>query len=237
MENFFSILGGMGTMATESFIRILKQRTQAHNDQEYWNYMMFNHATVPDRTAYILDNEAPSPLPFLLDDIEKQNLLQPDFIVLTCNTAHYFFEQLQGATKIPLLHMPREAVNEATKHHQPGEKIAVLATAGTMTAKVYQSELEAKGFEVMAPEQELQEKINYLIYHDVKENDYINSELYLEILSDVFEKYGCQNAILGCTELSLVQELTEEVPYPVIDAQSILADRTIELAMKNRSSK
>ena len=113
----------------------------------------------------------------------------------------------------------------------------MFATAGTMTAKVYQSELEAKGFEAMAPEQELQEKINYLIYHDVKENDYINSELYLEILSDVFEKYECQNAILGCTELSLVQELTEEVPYPVIDAQSILADRTIELALKNRSSK
>ena len=79
MENFFSILGGMGTMATESFIRILNQRTHAHNDQEYLNYVMFNHATVPDRTAFILDHESPSPLPFLLDDIEKQNLLQPDF--------------------------------------------------------------------------------------------------------------------------------------------------------------
>lgn len=236
MENFFSILGGMGTMATESFIRILNQRTQAHNDQEYLNYVMFNHATVPDRTAYILDHEAESPLPYLLDDIDKQNLLEPNFIVLTCNTAHYFFETLQRATKIPILHMPREAVNEIAKRHQPGEKIAVLATAGTMSAKVYQSELEAKGFEVLVPEPELQEKVNYLIYHDVKENDYINSELYLEILSDVFEKHGCQNAILGCTELSLVEELTDNVPYAVIDAQSILADRTIELALKNRSS-
>ncbi|MBU5364570.1 amino acid racemase [Enterococcus devriesei] len=237
MENFFSILGGMGTMATESFVRILNQRTHAHNDQEYLNYVMFNHATVPDRTAYILDHHADSPLPFLLDDIEKQNLLQPDFIVLTCNTAHYFFEELQAATKIPILHMPREAVREVVKHHQPGEKIAVLATAGTMSAKVYQNELEAKGFEVLAPDQELQAKVNHLIYHDVKENDFINSELYLEILSDVFEKYGCQNAILGCTELSLVHELTKNDPYPVIDAQSILADRTIEIALANRSSK
>jgi aspartate racemase len=122
------------------------------------------------------------------------------------------------------------------KHHQPGEKIAVLATEGTITAKVYQNELEAKGFEVLVPDKELQGKVNHLIYQDVKENDFINSELYLEILSDVFEKYGCQNAVLGCTELSLVQELTENVPYSVIDAQSILADRTIELALKNRSS-
>ncbi|MFC4771625.1 amino acid racemase [Enterococcus hermanniensis] len=236
MENFFSILGGMGTMATESFVRILNQRTKAHNDQEYLNYVMFNHATVPDRTSYILDHTADNPLPFLMDDIEKQNLLKPEFIVLTCNTAHYFFDELQAATKIPLVHMPREAVNEVAKRHQVGDKIAVLATAGTMTAKVYQTALEAKGFKVLVPDNELQAKINHLIYHDVKENDFINSELYLEILSDVMEKYGCQNAILGCTELSLVQELTENVPYSVIDAQSILADRTIELALKNRSS-
>lgn len=226
----------MGTMATESFIRILNQRTQAHNDQEYLNYVMFNHATVPDRTAYILDHKQDNPLPYLLDDIKKQNVLKPDFIVLTCNTAHYFFDELQGATEIPLLHMPREAVTEVEKHHQPGEKIAVLATEGTITAKVYQNELEAKGFKVLVPDKELQGKVNHLIYQDVKENDFINSELYLEILSDVFEKYGCQNAVLGCTELSLVQELTENVPYSVIDAQSILADRTIELALKNRSS-
>ncbi|MCQ4965606.1 hypothetical protein NE652_11720, partial [Bifidobacterium pseudocatenulatum] len=68
-----------------------------------------------------------------------------------------------------------------------------------MTAKVYQKALQAKGFDVLLPDQALQEKVNYLIYHEVKENDFINSELYLEILSDVFEKYGCQNAILGCT--------------------------------------
>ena len=66
MENFFSILGGMGTMATESFVRILNQRTNAHNDQEYLNYVMFNHATVPDRTSYILDHSADNPLPFLI---------------------------------------------------------------------------------------------------------------------------------------------------------------------------
>ncbi len=29
MENFFTILGGMGTLATESFIHTLNQRTEA----------------------------------------------------------------------------------------------------------------------------------------------------------------------------------------------------------------
>lgn len=115
MENFFSILGGMGTLATESFVRILNRRTQTHKDQDYLNYVLFNHATVPDRTAYILDNTLENPVPYLMDDIEKQNLLKPNFIVLTCNTAHYFFDELQAATEIEILHMPREAAKVVLK--------------------------------------------------------------------------------------------------------------------------
>lgn len=53
MENFFTILGGMGTLATESFIHTLNKRTEAHRDQDYLNYIVVNHATIPDRTEYI----------------------------------------------------------------------------------------------------------------------------------------------------------------------------------------
>lgn len=235
MENFFSILGGMGTMATESFVRLINHRTIAHKDQDYLNYVLFNHATVPDRTAYILDEQAENPMPFLLDDIAKQNLLQPNFIVLTCNTAHYFFEDLQAATEIPILHMPREAALELKKHRDGG-KIAFLGTEGSVKAGVYEKEIGKLGFEVMIPDRQLQDKINDLIYRDVKENDFLNTELYYEILKDAIEGAGCDSAVLGCTELSLVQEFATENPYSVVDAQSILADRTIERALNDRKS-
>lgn len=235
MENFFSILGGMGTMATESFVRLINHRTIAHKDQDYLNYVLFNHATVPDRTAYILDEQAENPMPFLLDDIAKQNLLQPNFIVLTCNTAHYFFEDLQAATEIPILHMPREAALELKKHRNGG-KIAFLGTEGSVKAGVYEKEIGKLGFEVMIPDRQLQDKINDLIYRDVKENDFLNTELYYEILKDAIEGAGCDSAVLGCTELSLVQEFATENPYSVVDAQSILADRTIERALNDRKS-
>lgn len=233
MESFFSILGGMGTMATESFVRLLNHRTVAHKDQDYLNYVLFNHATVPDRTAYILDQTNENPIPFLLDDIEKQNLLKPEFIVLTCNTAHYFFDELQQATDIPMLHMPREAAKELKKQI-PNGKVAFLGTEGSVKAGVYEKELRTFGFDVFIPEKILQEKINHLIYHDIKENDFLNQELYYEILDEVTKKYGCEKVVLGCTELSLIQEFTTDNPYPVIDAQSILADRTIEKALELR---
>lgn len=231
MENFFSIIGGMGTLATESFIRLINHRIQAHKDQDYLNYVLFNHATVPDRTAYILDSSAENPLPFLIDDIKKQNLLQPNFIVLTCNTAHYFYDELQAVTDIPILHMPREAVN-ALKKKQKNGQVAFLGTSGSVKTKVYETELQKNGYDVFLPNENLQAKVNHLIYHDIKERGNLNIRLYFEILEEVLSK-GCEQIVLGCTELSLVEESAVGHTYPVVDAQSILADRCIELAKKN----
>ncbi|EOS8057475.1 MAG TPA: aspartate racemase [Enterococcus sp.] len=235
MENFFSILGGMGTMATESFVRLINHRTKASKDQEYLNYVLFNHATVPDRTAYILDREQESPMPYLLDDVEKQNLLKPNFIVLTCNTAHYFFDELQAATEIPILHMPREAANELVRQNTTG-KVAILGTEGSMKAGIYEKEVRQLGFEAVIPDAQLQAKINHLIYHDIKELDYLNKELYYEILAEAVARFDCEKIILGCTELSLMQEYVGENEYPVIDAQSILADQTIARALQHRQA-
>ncbi|MEB7406145.1 amino acid racemase [Enterococcus hirae] len=235
MENFFSILGGMGTMATESFVRLINHRTKASKDQEYLNYVLFNHATVPDRTAYILDREQESPMPYLLDDVEKQNLLKPNFIVLTCNTAHYFFDELQAVTEIPILHMPREAANELVRQNTTG-KVAILGTEGSMKAGIYEKEVRQLGFEAVIPDAQLQAKINHLIYHDIKESDYLNKELYYEILAEAVARFDCEKIILGCTELSLMQEYVGENEYPVIDAQSILADQTIARALQHRQA-
>ena len=55
MRQFFTVIGGMGTPATESYVRLLNQRTHAHSDQEYLNYILVNDATVPDRT--VLSNQ------------------------------------------------------------------------------------------------------------------------------------------------------------------------------------
>ena len=232
MEHFFSILGGMGTMATESFVHLLNERVVTHKDQDYLNYVLFNHATVPDRTAYILDATNDSPLPYLLDDIEKQNLLKPDFIVLTCNTAHHFFDTLQAATPIPILHMPKEAVKEVMKQKEVG-KVAFFGTTGSVKAGIYETQMRQAGLEVYIPTEKLQDKINHLIYHDIKENDFLNQSLYVEILKDAVDA-GCKQIILGCTELSLMEASFGQHDYPVIDAQSVLVDRTIERALALR---
>ncbi|MDN6639865.1 MAG: amino acid racemase [Tetragenococcus sp.] len=228
----------MGTLATESFVHILNKRTPIHSDQDYLNYLLVNHATVPDRTDFILGKSKDDPSSAIKEDIKQYATLNPEFFVLTCNTAHHFFDELQQATDIPILHMPRLAVevtNQKFAKKSEKTRVGLLATEGTIQTKVYENELEKfDNLEVVLPDASVQQEVTNLIYRDVKENHFCNEELFYQILQQMTDDFSCDVMILGCTELSLVQEFTQNTTYPVVDAQSELADETIRLALQNR---
>lgn len=45
MKSFLIILGGMGTLATESYVRLLNKKTETHKDQDqdHLDYIVVNH--------------------------------------------------------------------------------------------------------------------------------------------------------------------------------------------------
>lgn len=230
MKRFFTIIGGMGTMATESYIRLLNQQTPASCDQDYLNYILVNHASVPDRTAYILDPTKPNPLEPLLEDFKQQSLLKPAFFTLPCNTAHYFYDELTQATDVPIIHMPRETVKEINTLYPNAKKVGLLATEGTLNDGVYDKEILQQGYELVKPSLEIQAKTSELIYDDIKQKDYVDTKLFEEIVSEMMVKHDCDVVILGCTELSLAQERHPVTNWPVVDSQATLVKRTLEWA-------
>lgn len=231
MKDFFVILGGMGTMATESFVRILNQKTIAHKDQDYYNYLVVNHATIPDRTAYILGESNDSPVEYLIEDINNYKKLNPDFFVLTCNTAHYFYDELIKVTNVPILHMPKIVVEKINNLNK--KRIMILATDGTIKSKIYNNLInQYEKLEAIIPDHLLQSEVMSLIYDDIKENNYLNFEKYHHILEKAYNDYQCDAIILGCTELSFIQENAPKHNYPVFDAQYELVNRVIEIKEK-----
>ena len=232
MKKFFTIIGGMGTMATESFIHQLNERTVAHSDQDYLNYILVNHATVPDRTAYILNHANPSPYPALAEDIKQQSTLKPQFFVIPCNTAHYFYDDLQSLTDVPILHMLREAIKDIEREYPKAKRVGLLATHGTIADHVYENEIKNAGYEFVGPNEDIQNRTDELIYTDIKEQDYVDATLYRDLVTEMVEERNCDVVILGCTELSLAQERKPITDLPIVDGQSILVDKTLELGLK-----
>lgn len=232
MQKFFTILGGMGTLATEAYIHLINQYTKASCDQDYLNYILVNHATIPDRTNYILyPKDYPNPLPALINDIKQQNQLHPMFYTLPCNTAHYFYKQLQKVANAPILNMPYETVKNIKDNHQGVKRVGLIATRGTLADKIYNNLVKKAGYQLVLPTHEIENGVMNLIYRHVKNYGDPDKPLYSKIIKQMTQNLNCDVVILGCTELSYVQEklLTN---YPVIDAQSVLARQTVKLARK-----
>ncbi|MDF7639707.1 amino acid racemase [Lactobacillus sp. ESL0791] len=234
MKHFFSIIGGMGTIATESYVRLLNHRVKITCDQDYLNYILVNDAQVPDRTAYIKDHSQPNFFNALRDDVLGQTKLGPDFFVMPCNTAHYFYNDLTALTDIPFLHMMRIAVHKFVEDYPNEEKIGLIATEGSIYDHLYADEIAAVGRKAELGGPEIQPLVTKLIYSNIKQKGKVDPKLYHQILQKMHDDYGCKVILLGCTELSLAQEKAPDHPYNVIDPQSIIADVAIELALKIR---
>lgn len=234
MKKFFAVLGGMGTLATESYVRLLNKATGAHNDQEFLDYVVFNDASVPDRTEFILGRSTMNPFTAIADDIRKATAIGASFITLPCNTAHYFFDELQAETNIPILHMPQAAVAQMSAQYPSSThaRVGFMGTEGSLSSGIYQQRLEQEGYEFVTPDARLQEDISYLIYHDVKDTGIFSKERYLHTVETLLHDLHCDVVLLGCTELSVLNEAFPMPELPIIDAQEVLAYETVRLARK-----
>ncbi|UUV99013.1 aspartate/glutamate racemase family protein [Vagococcus luciliae] len=235
MENFFTVIGGMGTKATELYVKMVNDKTPAEKDQDYLNYVLVNYATIPDRSSYIMDKENnENPLPYLLDVIKTYDKLSPDFFVLTCNTAHYFFDELEKATDKPLLHMPKLAISRVSDAYAKNARVGIIGTEGTIKNKIYDPFIEEAGFNVVHPTKDIQDKVSTLIFDKIKHLDQLDHDLYHEILDDMFNELNCDVIVLGCTELSMMEDAENQMNEHVIDPQNVLAEETVALALQNR---
>ena len=65
------IIGGLGPMATAFFLEKMIAMTDASTDQEHVNAIVYHEPATPDRTAFILDRNAPDPGPFLIETAKR----------------------------------------------------------------------------------------------------------------------------------------------------------------------
>ena len=230
----------MGTLATESFIRLVNQATNAGCDQDFLDYVVFNDASVPDRTAFIDGSAAENPFPVIADDIKKAESIGASFIVLTCNTAHYFFDEFQALTSVPILHMPKCAVSEMSRKY-PKERfprVGFMGTVGSLKSGIYRNAVEEAGYVFVEPDESLQSRITSLIYDDVKGNNGLSLSRYESVQGEMLDPSGSSRAdvlLLGCTELSVLNEKFPLPQIPIVDAQEVLVKKTVESAKALRA--
>ena len=194
------ILGGMGTQAGLDFCTKLAKLYRGKIDQKYPLFVLYNKSDVPGRPENIKKYNK-----VLKSLIQGCNFLKKSkckFIVIPCNTAHYWYDDLQKKIKIPIISMPKEVYVHTKKICKFKSKIGILATDGTLQTGVY-SKFFNKNYNLISPTKSLQNKnvnksIKYVKMGKIKE-----AEKIIRPAVNYLVKKKCKKIILGCTELPI----------------------------------
>lgn len=225
MKRTIGIIGGMGPLATADLFRKIVEHTDAQRDQENIHIMIDNNTNIPDRTAALLDG-GENPVPQMLHSVARLVSGGADCLIMPCNTAHGFLEQVRAASPVPVLNMIELTCRALKKRGIT--RAGLLATTGTIRTGIYPKYFD--DVELLLPEEDEQQAVMDMIYAGVKAGvkDY-DAGLVQKTAEHLMER-GAQTIILGCTELPLAMELYD-LNFPTIDPTLELALGAIEFAL------
>ena len=194
------ILGGMGTQAGLDFCNKLAVLNRGKTDQKYPLFILYNKSNIPKRPENLKKYYN-----VLKSLVAGCNLLKKNkckFIVMPCNTAHYWYDDLQKKIKIPIISIPKEVYIHTKKTCKKNSKIGILCTEATLKTGIYNRYFD-KNFKLISPEKSLQTKyvnkaIKYVKLGKVKE-----AEKAIKPAVNYLIKIKCKKIILGCTELPI----------------------------------
>ncbi|MEL7186017.1 MAG: amino acid racemase, partial [Pseudomonadota bacterium] len=219
-QKIVGVLGGMGPEATIDFMARIVAHTEASSDQDHLHMIVDQNPGVPSRQDALLSAGA-DPGPVMATMAKRLEAAGADFLVMPCNTAHAWQQQVRDAVDIPLLSIVDATVN-ACDGYSP---IGLLATDGCLAAAVYDAD------SALLPDENEQTRVMEIV-NAIKRGDR-SPELkrdMLKIATDLVDR-GAQAIVAACTEIPLVLA-NGDLSVPVIESTEELALATVRFAQE-----
>lgn len=223
------VLGGMGPLATLDFQRRLLEATPAQSDQQQLPSVVWNVPQVADRQK-ALAGTGPSPLPQLIQGIEKLNQAGASHIAIPCNTAHHWYDELSAVSEAPVLHIVDATLDALARETNKPQRVGLIATKGTLEAGWYQQKLADQGIETLEPTTEELEQWFVPGCYAVKRGALAEGGELLSRQAEALLARGAQTLVLACTEVPVaLQAVNAPFRHLALDPAQALAERCSQL--------
>ena len=211
------ILGGMGTQAGLDFCNKLAILNRGKIDQEYPLFLLYNKSNIPGRPESIgvqtgnMSNRLKSKksakkyllvLKSLLKGCKLLKRSNCKFIVIPCNTAHYWYDDLKKKINLPIINMPEEVFKYTKKNCNKNSSIGLLCTEGTLKTDVYGKFFD-KSYKLVYPSKIFQKNNVNKAIKLVKMGKVKSANKIIKPAINYLIKKRCKKIILGCTELPI----------------------------------
>jgi aspartate racemase len=225
-DKVLGVLGGMGPLASAHFMLRLTLLTPASTDQEHIPAVLWSDPRVPDRAG------TADPLPWLLRGIEGLKRAGCGAIVIPCNTAHLWYDQMAQAAGLPMPHIVDAAANDLARIGIAPGTIGLMGTPTTLRTRLYQQRLAGLGWECIVPTDEQMTRLVSPAIAQVKANRVADAYEPLAEVVNALAARGATAVVLGCTEIPLGIQAgpRARLNVPVVDTIDALARAAIAWA-------
>ena len=236
------ILGGMGTQAGLDFCNKLAILYRGKIDQDYPLFLLYNKSNIPGRPESIgvqtknlstkVKNKKNkkkylSVLKSLISGCQILKKSKCRFIVIPCNTAHYWYDDLQKRIKLPIINMPKEVFNHTVKKCKKNSFIGLLATEGTIKTSIYNKFFD-KNYKLIYPNTITQKNSVNKAIKLAKMGKVKKANKIIKPAINYLIKKKCKKIILGCTELPIA--IFAFKSFKTIKSSKIFLDPNLILA-------
>jgi aspartate racemase len=134
------IIGGMGPEATADLFNKILNLTPAEQDSDHIHILIDDNPMIPSRVNAIMHG-GESPIPELTKMAKSLERSGANFLIMPCNTASYYIEDIRKSVNIPVISIIEETSKYIVNKHYDHKTIGLLGTEMTVRLGLYQKEL------------------------------------------------------------------------------------------------
>lgn len=217
------ILGllGVAPYATIDFLQKISDLTPAKKDWDHIRIILDSNTKIPSR-GRALELMEESPVKYMREAIIRLKNFNADFVIILCNTAHIFYDEVVNNLDVEVLNMISETLKYITSNNIISS-IGVLGSTNTVKYRLYEKYCHPQENILIHYPIDDQPTIAEII-ENVKHGNQGEELKYrlINISESLIKKHNLDGIVIGCTELSVLLK-NGDLSVPVFDSNEILA--------------
>ena len=215
------LIGGLGPESTVDYYRSLINTYHARHPDADPLSIIINSVNMQYALRCTREDRLQDLAEFLLLELQKLAAAGADFALITANTPHLVFDEVEQRSPLPLISIVQATAERAT---QSGfKRLGLLGTRFTMQANFYPDVFARNQMQIYVPEENDQTYIHEKYFGELVKGVFPDEtrDKLCEIIARVKDRHGIQAAILGGTELPLILQGGEAAGVPLLDTTRI----------------
>lgn len=224
------LLGGMSWQSTVTYYRLLNEGVAARLGGLHSARIVLHSVDFEAIEACQRESRWEDAGDLLADAARSVEAAGADFLLLCTNTMHRLVERIEGAIRIPLLHIADATADAALEADI--QRVGLLGTRYTMEQDFYRGRLQVGGLEVLTPPEDDRDRVHRVIYDELCHGvvEHASRREFRRIIADLVDG-GAEAVILGCTEIGLLVR-DHDASVPVFDTTRLHVQAALKRAFR-----